>query len=85
MSAGCGGTETQEPSAHRFRVASACHDLLEGRPQVVDGVETPANLSHVLDVAVELVDGGDALAQVLFVGGAAGSVSGRRRLSRSSS
>lgn len=59
----------RDATTHRFCVRSVRHDLLERRPQVVDGIKSSAYLRHVLDIAVQLVHSRDTLAQVLFAEG----------------
>jgi hypothetical protein len=52
-------------TTNRICVRTALHHVLELRPEVVDRFDAVSDLCDVLDVAVELVDGGDALAEIL--------------------
>jgi hypothetical protein len=57
--------EEGKERTNRIGVRVTLHYVLELRPEVVDGFDTVSDLGDVLDVAVELVDGGNALAEIL--------------------
>lgn len=59
------GGESRRKTHRSSTVLSALHDILELGPQRVDRLEAVADLSDVLNVAVQLVHGGDALAEIL--------------------